>query len=138
MQNGYLEMQEFRNTLGVLERREYSWEGGPICEVSYDFIPELFVPGDDLTNIRIGPYRLHMIERAGWKDTILYVRKDYPFWWVLIAWHKGNRLLDIAYRRSIITMAVWGLAEYNPAVIPHWRDIRILKRLENWRKGEQR
>lgn len=61
--------------------------------------------------------------------SIKCVRVDYPLWWVIAIAHKSSRILRIVGARIIITLAVWGLADFNGACIPSWRDIKIVKKI---------
>lgn len=126
---GLIHIKNYYNTLGKIERQEYKWVGKPIAEISTELIDDMhwITYGD--SEFSIGPYRVRIIdqEKRFTANYITVVRKDYPFWWVIIAWHRINRLLDIAYHRLILTLAVWRLASYNQAQIPTWRDIYLVQ-----------
>lgn len=77
--------------------------------------------------VKIGPFNLLVVERRWEIDGALCVRAD-RFGALRIWVYRATRWLDWAYRRCIITLAVWGLADYQQASIPSWRDIRALKR----------
>ena len=123
---GKIEIAEFRDFRGGIERREYKWIGPPETLVSWRLLDEWEIttgnPWAEIINI--GPYRLKLIENSYTGYYNRYIRMDYPFWRVHVFWHRANRLIDLFYRRLIITLAVWKLAHYNPAVIPSWRDIK--------------
>lgn len=126
---GMIQVSVFTNALGVRERMEYRWVGPPCVEISSDAYA---YRGPDQPRIQIGPYRLHLIEWHYERNSGLFVRTSYPFWWAFVAWHRMNRGADLAYRRIILTLAVWGLAEYASGRIPSWRDIKIVRRLRDW------
>ena len=120
----------FTNQLGMRERTDYKLVGGSKkCFISGDLAWDLFYKeleeGDE---INIGPYRLMIIEHRGYVDQqFLCVRKDYPLWWALVVWHRINRMLELIYHRTIITLAVWNLAEHSKNTYPHWSDIRLIQ-----------
>jgi len=117
------------NPLGLIERRDFEWRGkSRSVEVTNNVLWDLDISRFE-KEIQIGPYRLVLLGRKDYSDTCLYIRKDYPLWWLLVFWHKAIPVLDLIYRRFIITLAVWNLADYNRAVVPNWRDIRLFKRL---------
>lgn len=130
-ENAQLMITNFFNPIGLLERQEFEWRGkSRSVEVSNSILWDLNISQSE-KEIQIGPYRLVLLRRSGFSDTCLYIRKDYPLWWLLVFWHKAIPVLDLIYRRFIITLAVWNLADYNRAVIPTWRDIRLFKRLRS-------
>jgi len=126
-EDGNLLIHEIRNTLGRIERLEYSWEGGPIAYVDIN----LLNPSDEYKDglLKIGPYRLRLLEEIIWSHQYKFIREDYPFWQLAVGWHKASRLFDLIYRRTIITLAVWRLADYNGATVPGWRDVHILRKI---------
>ena len=108
---GSIRVAQQINSLGAIERQEYRWTGNALCRVE-----RYFVPTETIGAIfMIGPYRLRLIEIEPWSDQDLCARVDYPFWWVLVGWHRVNRIVDLIYHRAIITLAVWGLARFDPA-----------------------
>lgn len=133
MNEGVIETTVFTNQLGQRERIDYKWIGdSKICAISGDLAWDLFgreiKEGDE---INIGPFRLAVIEHKGLANQYFRcVRKDYPFWWVLVGWHRLNRVLELIYSRIIITLAVWNLAEYKQHTHPHWRDIYLIQWIE--------
>jgi hypothetical protein len=116
-----------RSPLGKIESLTHEWEGRSpyvritrslLCEITNDYCPE---------TVQIGPYRLLKVEAEPWLDVVLYVRKD-KLGALRVALYKSTRLLDLIYRRLIITLAVWRLAEFTPLAIPSWKDIKALRR----------
>ena len=133
MNEGMLHVTQFTNALGMPERYEYRWDGGPRCQVSRQFIDDAEIYWNkERHTLLIGPYLLKIIEEQPYWDWFDCIRLDYPFWWVVVGRHKINRLLDLTYHRAIITLAIWGLASFNRASIPHWRDIYLLQNIEKF------
>lgn len=126
---GIIEITEHRDIRGNIERRDYRWEGPPTAMISRHLmylIDNRVEVGDVIT---IGPFRSKIIEDDIERYSFLVTRMDKPFWWLRYIWHRYNKSLDLTYRRFITTLAVWRLAEYNPAAIPSWRDIYIIQKL---------
>lgn len=120
----------------AIEGYTYEWKGkSPLVMISYHLLdqadPKLLkrLPNDML---QIGPYKLKKVETDfshGYPDEI-YVRVDYPLWRLVVIANKFGKVLRIVKARFILTLAVWGLADYNPAVYPSFRDIKVIR---NWR-----
>ena len=124
--SAFLKVTQRVNPLGKVEQRTYQWVGdSPYVRVRRDFVSGL---GIGPYRINIGPYRLLVIEFEPWQDTFLCVRAD-KLGALRVALYRATRLLDLAYRRMIVTLAVWNLAEFHPAYVPSWRDIKLVKRL---------
>ena len=85
----------------------------------------------------LGPYKFRVIEYQLISDTIIAVQEKWPLWWMAIAWHRSNKLLDILYRRTIVTLAVWGLADYSGATVPYIGDIYIVQRTRKLFNGKR-
>ena len=130
---GYIEARAFTNIHGVIERREYKWKGGPKCRVALDFMNDGLsdVYRDKNNVIVIGPYRLKIIDYDWARDQANCIRLDYPFWWVIVGWHRINRIADLAYRRFIVTLAVWNLAHFRQGAYPSWKDIKLIQWFHN-------
>lgn len=114
--------------LGV-ESETFEWVGGPKAKVDLSVIGEVmgsynFGEGD---SFEIGPYRLRIIEFRYESRMADCVRMDYPFWWWFVFSHHAFRWLRIAKARLIITLAVWGLADYHPATIPSFSYIHAVR-----------
>lgn len=126
MDTAYLKVTQHINPLGKVEQLTYEWEG----KSPYVRVPSRTVSGLGVGpyKINIGPYRLLVIEFEPWQDTFLCVCRD-RLGQLRVALYRATRLLDLAYRRSIVTLAVWNLADYSPGYIPSWRDIKLVKRL---------
>lgn len=130
MDTSYIQVSEHRGPLG-LERRDYRWIGkSPVTKVDYwSMLPQF--DGLDFRlvgkRVSIGPFQLRVLEFSVVEPCYTLVREDYPLWWALYLWHRLTPLLDLIYRRTIITLAVWKLAEYREYEIPTWRDIHALR-----------
>jgi hypothetical protein len=121
------------NALGKQEELTYGWEGGRITSLDEWQIGKYtrnLRPG---AIVNIGPYRLRVMDFSSpgpsppYREFIV-VRDDFR-WTIFLLWlYRTTRWLDRFYRRCIITLAVWGLADYSEAWLPSWRDIRVLKR----------
>jgi hypothetical protein len=116
------------NEVGIREATTYRWAGkSPYIEITWDMIRTLYKPGDDINEIQIGPYKLLFVEDKPQWDSRLYVRKD-KLGALRVFFYRSTRWLDLVYRRLIITLAVWGMADYHRSTVPGWRDIKALKR----------
>lgn len=121
---------EHRDYSGGLEQLTYRWEGGEVVCISYCLCSKLGFdaknrgPGDVFS---IGPYRLRVV----WTDPVppyaVFAVRDGLGAWRRSVWYAISSRLESVYRRLIITAAVWGLAEYNAATIPTWRDLYVVK-----------
>lgn len=122
----YLEVTRHINPLGETEQYTYKWIGkSPYVKIGWMFLREF--DKDHKKEIQFGPYKLLKVDDEPWHDDVLFVRKD-NLSALRVALYKSTRLLDLIYRRLIITLAVWRLAEFHEMCIPSWRDIKIFKR----------
>jgi hypothetical protein len=131
---GFIEVNEIRDFRGGVERREYRWSGGPIAFIHHEFLirnnNDIKKTDDDV--LVIGPFRAKIIDKELMMQWIKVVRQDYPLWWLIYLWHKYSVLFDMVYRRFIITLAVWRLADYNSMIVPTWKDIYAIRKLRAW------
>jgi hypothetical protein len=124
----YIEVTQKQNALGKIEQYTYRWIGkSPYVRVSHSLLQHLAGSGNG-ASVQIGPYKLLKVGDEFHIDCVLYVRSD-KLAALRIALYKSTRLLDLVYRRLIVTLAVWNLADFHPAYIPSWRDVKILKGL---------
>lgn len=126
---GYIETTVKHNAIGVLEDASYKLVGGPrfiISDLAYNDIDK---SGDI---VRIGPYRLRVIERDCNSPSIICVNYEYPLWWMFVLAYRSSVMARVAYSRLIITLAVWGLAKYNPACVPSINDIYFVRKIKGW------
>ena len=110
------------NQLGKLE-----WVGkSPYVRMSYDLLWDLgYKDREYPKKAQVGPYRLLFVEyEPCLGDFALYVRQD-RLGALRVFLYRATRWLDLVYRRLIITLAVWNMAEYHAGYIPSWRDIRL-------------
>jgi hypothetical protein len=116
---------------GGIERRDYRWEGdSPYTRVSWIKYHEDFgieAPLEVGQRIVIGQFHLRVVENEEWYQRSLCIREDYWLWWLPFITRPISRFAEIVYRRFIITLAVWRLADYNEAVISTWHDIHALR-----------
>jgi hypothetical protein len=133
-----IEVEVKTNPLGKREATNYKWIGkSPYVYISWELLGEIVGIGGDTINIQVGPYKLLKIEHGYLGNVVLYVRAD-KLGALRVALYRSTRLLDLMYRRLIITLAVWKLADFSPARVPSWKDIKIVKRLADWRKHESK
>lgn len=116
------------NPLGV-ESETFEWKGGPKVLVDHRIVGSAargfnFSEGD---SFNIGPYCLRIIEIRFESLMIDCIRLDYPLWWWFVFSHHAFRWLRIAKARFVITLAVWGLADYHPSRIPSFSDIHAVR-----------
>ena len=116
----------------------YRWTGGSVVGLNWKFLDVAVAEGSaaispDRSRLKLGPYRLSLVADDPMRMVFYYAREwDLPARFHYWAW----LLLDKAYRRTIITLAVWGLASYDPARVPSWEDVRALRRLADWRSRD--
>ena len=107
----------------------YKWVGdSPYTYIDRFTIEDLY-PGKIPDRILIGPYSLLKISDEHFRDSVLFVRQDPVLGWLRVQVYRMTRLLDLIYRRFIITLAVWNLADREMATIPGWQDIRLIQKL---------
>ena len=127
-----LEITEYYDIRGNVERTEYKWTGGPMIEISRPLLDRMNLGNKSVGEvIKFGPFKLRIVEEYYDRDTIAAVRMDYLFSRLIYFWHRYDRVFDLAYHRFIFTLAIWRLAEYNPAVISTWRDIYFIQKIRN-------
>jgi hypothetical protein len=132
--NGSIVIHRQLNQLGDLERIDFEWEGGPVIGISFDLFSYCGkIQGLSGINkngvLKIGPYRLKFLEERGWEALGIFVRMRGLLWPLIFIKYKLIRPLDLVYRRLIITLAVWGLAELREAVLPGWQDIYAVRKI---------
>lgn len=129
-QNGHIIIHVNRNMLGI-ESYTYEWVGGPAASFSLRLLRDLQEYQCDLPEegdvFNVGPYRLKIIEFDRIFDIAECVRMDYPFWRLHVFAHRSLRWLRIVKSRSILTLHIWGLADYHEGSIPSFMDIRAVR-----------
>lgn len=120
--------------LHSIEARRYEWHGGDLARVSYSYpwagVPQGARPGDWLT---IGPYRVRVIEDADFAQQYIVSREAAWRSWLRYQAVRHTPMVGLAYRRMILTLAIWRLADVREYTVPSWRDIRLAKRIRVWR-----
>ncbi|KPK86876.1 MAG: hypothetical protein AMJ81_00185 [Phycisphaerae bacterium SM23_33] len=144
---GLIEVEAHYDALGGVERYGYKWTGGDIarfserllldaakvCQARYDEFP--CQPGD---RFEFGPFKLRVLEPDSWQYDVIVAIRDRGFVTDLrYLWHRFGKLLDVAYRRAVVTLAVWRLAEQHEGALPTWRDVKALRRLADWERARK-
>ena len=125
-ETSYTKITRHWNQLGQLESETYNWVGNSNqILMSGEFVDNLY-PDRDNTKIFIGPWKLLKLEPQPWNNTYIYVKDDIIGWLRVFA-YKITRLADLVYRRSIITLAVWQLADHHQGEVPNLDDIHAVK-----------
>ena len=119
---------------GGVERETYEIEGGPYVAVDGYYGGGSIESGEGFV---LGPYKFRTINYDFCSDTVIAIQEKWPLWWIAVAWHKYNKLIDIFYRRMIVTMAVWRLADYHEATVPYIGDIHIVQRIRKLFNGKR-
>lgn len=123
---------------GNVEGYDYRYEGGDIMQISedllahaepsevrYDNLP--VKPGD---KFEIGPFQFRFLKRKEYYfNQIIAIRERGVVTDIRYFWHRFGRLANIAYRRFILTLAVWRLAEYQEGRRPSWEDVYALQKM---------
>jgi len=126
---------------GGVERETYEIEGGPYVAVSNQFSFYHGYPNGYPTKpggkFKVGPYKFRTVSYDFWADSIVAIQEKWPLWWIAVAWHRSSKLLDIFYRRIIVTLAVWRLADYHEATVPYIGDIHIVQRIRKLFNGKR-
>lgn len=123
----FIEVAVKTNPLGKREAVNYRWVGdSPYTRIDWNMLDEMNIAFDKAERIQVGPYKLLEVEKEYSFGGSLYVRSD-KFGFLRVVFYKSTRLLDLIYRRTIITLAVWNLAEFSPIRVPDWKDIKALK-----------
>ncbi len=88
--------------------------------------------------IKMGPFPLKLIERDWAGDYFTFVRIDSLSGRLSYYWHRSCKILDLIYRRLIITAVVWNCASHETGVSVSWRDlylVQFLQKLKNRKRG---
>ena len=123
---GNIVVNKHRNQLGnLIDRIDYEWRGGRYAYVDLDFIGPLDILPKIGMIIKIGPFNAKIIEIDCVMRRVTILRFSSIFDYLRYVWHRSNKILDLAYRRLIITAAVWNIGYFNNATVPSWRDLYI-------------
>lgn len=113
---------------GMLESEEFTWMGeGRTAQIGREYLEyDLRRRGEGEPDLNpgavfwLGNLRLRVVESH---QSLVYVAREGG---LARLWQYENglyRLLNLVYRRSIVTLAVWRLADYHQATTPSWVDI---------------
>jgi hypothetical protein len=121
---------------GDIEQAIFEWDGPKdgIIRISGEFLSHFcgFMgsrPKDMINEtLSFGPYKLKCYEtdEMPLHTDYLFFRTDSSMAYIKVFLYHSSRWFDLAYRRLIITAAVWRLAEYYPHQIPSWQDLYIV------------
>jgi hypothetical protein len=118
----------------------FRWVGdSPITIIAhFDYHPNLPIDIDEKNGIiTLGPYRLKIMEYLSWESAWKCHRMDVSFWRLRAFVHRLAHLWREARARAIITLAVWGLADYHPGRIPVFSDIKVVQFFKSLVKGKE-
>lgn len=128
--HGYIISHVNRNDIGM-EAITHQWIGGPTASFSLrllrdlpEFYRNLPAEGDGFV---VGPYRLKIIEFDRTFDIAECVRMDYPFWRLHVFVHLYSRYVRIVKSKVILSLYIWGLADYRAGCIPSFMDIHAVR-----------
>jgi hypothetical protein len=128
MEYSYIETSAEYSSTGHLQRINHKIIGNSpyvrifldvIYELGYDHAPDTLI---------LGKVKMYLINRTG--DVFNYAISN-RLGRLRVWLHKITDILDLIYRRSIITLSVWGAAEIENGSIPSWRDIKVFKKYDN-------
>lgn len=123
--NSYIRVTLRAGALGV-ESKTYEWIG----DSPYAYIDrrDISIDNEHAGVFTVGPFRLILIQYEYHRDAWLCVRSD-RLGVLRVYLYRSTRLLDLFYRRSIMTMAVWGLADHHFSRVPSYKDIHVVQRI---------
>ena len=77
-----------------------------------------------------GPFQLKVIEWEWGYDYFTLIRVDSLFGHLRYYWHRSCKILDLVYRRLIITAVVWNCASHDTGVSVSWRNLYLIQALQ--------
>lgn len=137
MKPGYIRIAVHSTPIGI-ERYSYTWEGGDIVRISrpllQDADPGVFRPRDPQPGqvFWTGPFKLRCLKIDFLANELLACREGRIAGRLHYALYRGTRVFDGFYRRSLLTLAIWGFASHHSDRIPTWRTIYALAPLVRW------
>lgn len=140
--NGHITVTVRTGPLGR-EAVRFGWQGGDVVAISRNLLNDasggIFTtreprPGEVFW---CGPFLLRCLDYRFLADEVVACRERPVIAQARYAWHRSTALLDLAYRRLVITLAVWRLARYEQNRIPSWRDVYALAPLVRWSDQRQ-
>lgn len=108
------------------QRVDYEWQGGRFAWISGALLPDIVSTPTIGTTFRLGQYRLRIVDYLIAQDAYVVSKALLPY-----ASYRLWRLMDDTYRRMILTLTVWGLAELHQGEMPQWRWVKLF----NERRG---
>jgi len=136
--NGTIQISE-NNDAGKGRHLEYEWVGGPIVAISYALLEqESDIIRRNGNFIDVGPFHLRVVgdDIKNPYDRPLFAQavcvREGPHAWALAAYVRLYNLSTDIWHRIIVTLAVWGLADYHEATIPCLGDIHVVQWLQGY------
>ena len=113
-----------RNALDMLEAVDYRWDGEQDCALLGIQFGE-HKRGD---LVILGDLRLRVVsDPEMWAASVWVMRDGWRARW-RAAWYPIPRLIWTVYQRSLVTLAIWGLATLQRERTMSWRDIKGIRR----------
>ncbi len=109
----------------------YEHTGGTKIPVAGFLLCRLRLDGQK--TIRLGQYKLRLLDHNPIGDYYWYQLIKSPFSYILIFVFRIGIFLDMIYRRIILSLWIWGLADRDEWVSPSWRNIKLVKKLKEWK-----
>lgn len=140
MKVGYIVSSVIVNDMGPFEAQrvyDWMWVGGDVAKL--DFLAlhlhkQIAPPtkGDWVgAKIMLGTLALRVLKAD--EFTLTVMRADDRMWRVRVWQVRLGRTWGEFAARVIATLAVWGLARWDPGVVPHWKQIHMVRWLaEQW------
>jgi hypothetical protein len=107
---------------------------GPFYEIDNRVLKALEVhglirprqPGKIGSIIRLNELRLKIVDISSFGELLV----TFPDSWAVLFWFTSPifRLIDLIYRRLIMTAAIWGFAELSPGVLPYWGHLKWFRK----------
>jgi hypothetical protein len=98
----------------------------PLVKVSGQVLHDMGVK-KSASKFCIGPFRLRILEIDYCTDTATCIVENAKYSRLVALTFGVSKFFRIAYSRTLYTLAVWDLLDYNPSIAPSWRDIKIVK-----------
>lgn len=121
------------NALGMREQTTYEWDesdGDPMARLNgsalctFDGVVRMMTRSGDV--LQLGNLRVRVITYDYCSNQYTIMQDGWRAWFSAFLWNPLTETIDLIYRRSIITLAVWGLAKFNRGAQPAWQDIYAL------------
>ena len=117
----------------------YQWRGGNRYRITtedilYNNARDCWESAFSNQEMKIGPYKLKLIDQDGYSRAFEAVRMSSPWWRFVYWWYHATKWFHILEARFIMTLSLWWIADYHPSRIPSWDDVFIFKRMKGWFK----